>query len=93
MRYKYLDVAKGITLTFVMMAHSCWFPYGIELYCTPYFVAFFLWYLVIFRRISNREKTIYTEDLVRLLSLILPIIYLLMSFIFCGKGLIHGKMP
>lgn len=41
MRYKYLDVAKGITLTFVMMAHSCWFPFGIELYCTPYFVAFF----------------------------------------------------
>lgn len=41
MRYKYLDVAKGITLTFIMMAHSCWFPLGIERYCTAYFVALF----------------------------------------------------
>lgn len=41
MRYKYLDVAKGITLIFIMMAHSCWFPFGIERYCTAYFVALF----------------------------------------------------
>ncbi len=41
MRYKYLDVAKGITLTFILMAHSCWFPLGIDRYCTAYFVALF----------------------------------------------------
>lgn len=41
MRYKYLDVAKGITLIFIMMAHSCWFPFGIERYCTAYFVILF----------------------------------------------------
>lgn len=41
MRYKYLDVAKGITLIFIMMAHSCWFPFGLERYCTAYFVILF----------------------------------------------------
>lgn len=41
MRYKYLDVAKGITLLFVLMAHSCGFPFGVGVYCTAYFMALF----------------------------------------------------
>ncbi|MCI8984421.1 MAG: acyltransferase [Lachnospiraceae bacterium] len=41
MRYKYLDVAKGITLVFILMAHSCGFPFGIGVYCASYFVSFF----------------------------------------------------
>ncbi len=40
-RYKYLDVAKGITLIFIMMGHSCGFPWGMDRYCTAYFVALF----------------------------------------------------
>lgn len=41
MRYKYLDVAKGITLIFIMMGHSCGFPLGVDNYCASYFVALF----------------------------------------------------
>ncbi len=41
MRYKYLDVAKGITLLFVLMAHGCGFPFGLGSYCTAYFMALF----------------------------------------------------
>ena len=41
MRYKYLDVAKGITLLFVLMAHSCGFPFGLGGYCTAYFMALY----------------------------------------------------
>lgn len=41
MRYKYLDVAKGISLLFVLMAHSCGFPFGLGGYCTAYFMALF----------------------------------------------------
>lgn len=41
MRLKYFDVAKGITLVFILMAHSCGFPLGIEIYCIAYFVALF----------------------------------------------------
>lgn len=41
MRYKHLDVAKGISLIFIMMGHSCGFPLGIDRYCVAYFVALF----------------------------------------------------
>ena len=54
MRYKYLDVAKGITLLFVLMAHSCGFPFGLGGYCTAYFMAL---YFVI----SGYTRSEYTE--------------------------------
>ncbi len=41
MRYKHLDVAKGITLIFILMAHSCGFPFGLTGYCISYFVSLF----------------------------------------------------
>ncbi len=41
MRYNYLDTAKGISLIFILMAHSCGFPFNIGEYCITYFVAVF----------------------------------------------------
>ncbi len=41
MRVRYLDIAKGITLIFVMMSHSCGYPYQIGLYCNDYIMALF----------------------------------------------------
>lgn len=40
-RYRHLDIAKGISLIFIMMAHSCGFPFGLGSVCTAYFVAIF----------------------------------------------------
>lgn len=40
-RYKHLDIAKGISLISIMMAHSCGFPFGLGNVCTAYFVAVF----------------------------------------------------
>lgn len=40
-RYKHMDIAKGICMLFVLMAHSCGFPFGMAMYCTAFFMSLF----------------------------------------------------
>ena len=41
MRYKHLDIVKGISLIFILMSHSCGFPYNISRFFISYFVPIF----------------------------------------------------
>lgn len=40
-RYQHLDIARGISLLFILMAHSCGFPFIEGKYIITYFVAIF----------------------------------------------------
>lgn len=84
MRYKYLDVAKGITLLFVLMAHSCGFPFGLGGYCTAYFMAL---YFVIsgYTRSEYREKSAEAEKtyIYRRAKKIVSAYFLYNILIFC----------
>lgn len=86
MRHNDLDIAKGISLIFILMAHSCGFPFGIGEYCITYFVAVFF---VISGYLQSDKYTAVLFIRKRILTILVPY-FLYNLFILLIYSIWHG---
>lgn len=86
-RITYLDIAKGISLLLVMIAHSCGFPFGTGKYFTAFYIQIFF---LLSGLTYKRGRTIRENILRRVKGIIVP--YFIYNAVVIVINIILGKL-